>query len=140
MKKIILTLFVASLTISNADAQILGKLKDAIGGKGKTEKTGSKGGKWDKRNFLGDPVNDAVKNDDFKSKDEQMDKTGMGGYFYAYYPFTGVTEKVWVRYNNYTYEMSKTQKWSDPYILRLTAYSKDLNNYDAGQYVYSGGL
>jgi hypothetical protein len=47
MKKIILTLFVASLTISNADAQILGKLKDAIGGKGKTEKTGSKGGKWE---------------------------------------------------------------------------------------------
>jgi hypothetical protein len=134
MKKVILSLFVTSLLISNnADAQVLSKIKDAVGGKGKTEGSSKGGGKFDKRGFLGDPVNDPVKGDDFKYSDEKVDQTGIGGYYYAYYPFTGVTEKVWVRYNNWGYKVNG--KASDPYTLRLTTYSKELNNYEAEQYI-----
>lgn len=116
-----------------------GKLKEKISGKKKEEgdnAKGSKGSKWDKTVFLGDPVNDPVLNEDYRYSDEKKDEDGISGYYYGYWPLTGKVERVWLRYNNYKYRSeSRYVRYSDDRQAAASVYSKELSDYDADRYV-----
>lgn len=144
MKQKFLMMFFAAGSLMyfpySAQAQFGKLLEDFTGKKGEssTESNSKSGGnnKYDKRTFLGDPLKDPVLNEDFKYSDEQKDADGIGGYYYAYWPFTGKVEKVWVRYNNWKYrDQSGYENFSDDRLAAITVYSKDLSDYDSENYV-----